>query len=209
VTNNIRDLVILVPDKDIEATMIGLLTRTASLNIRPIDAQIYTHPERDPGCYNSSADFLRPFSTFFDYAMVVFDRHGCGHEDLEREAIETTVSSKLAVSGWQGRNEVVVLDPEIEIWVWSDSPWVQRILGWDETISNMRDWLEEKNYLNSGDNKPIAPKEALEETLRYLKRPKSPSLFLDLATQISLNRCTDSSFNKFRSTMSHWFTVEG
>ena len=74
----IADLVVLVADKDMEVTVSGLLARSQSLAMRTTSVDIYRHPQRDPGCRLRSADFLRSFSRQYRYALVMFDREGCG-----------------------------------------------------------------------------------------------------------------------------------
>ena len=54
-----RDLVVLVPDKDIEQALAGLLGRYLNIGIRPITiAQIVVHPNRDPGVYHTGRELL-------------------------------------------------------------------------------------------------------------------------------------------------------
>ncbi len=124
------DLVVLVADKDIEYAMRGLLNRQKALGIRVVSAEVFAHPEHDPGCYLRSHTFLRSMVNRYAKAMVLFDRHGCGAEGRTRAELEAEVEGRLENSGWQGRCGAVVLDPELEVWVWSDSPHVAEILGW-------------------------------------------------------------------------------
>lgn len=73
-----KDLVVLVADVDMEATIEGILGRHESLGVRPIQAALYRHPNRDCGCRAECQDFLRPFSSSFTHALVLFDREGQG-----------------------------------------------------------------------------------------------------------------------------------
>ena len=86
-----------------------------------MDADFRTHPRRDSGCYNESHEFLRPFVRLYRFALVVFNREGSGREMMNRVEIERVVENRLSLSGWDERSATVVLDPELEIWVWSDS----------------------------------------------------------------------------------------
>ncbi len=56
----IRDLIVLVADKNIEFTIKGLLSRPPALAIREITSYVVPHPERDPGCLLRAPEFLRP-----------------------------------------------------------------------------------------------------------------------------------------------------
>lgn len=146
------DLVVLVADKNMKSTFEGLLGRTAALGIRNISSLIYTHPERDPGCLSQSDVFLRPFCRRAAHAIVVFDHDGCGRESESREELENRVGKILSLSGWEDRASVIVIDPELENWVFSDSPEVEKALGWKDYT--FRTWLEQQNLISPGEIKP-------------------------------------------------------
>jgi len=132
--------------------------------------------------------------------MVMFDREGCGWE-ATAEALRTEVQGNLDRVDWQGRSSVVVLEPELEIWVWSDSPHVAKILGLKEDeLSNL---LE--NYSRPDYPKPIRPKEAMENALRLSHTPRSASLYAELASKVSLKQCTDEAFVRLKTTLRQWF----
>ena len=199
-----KDLVILVADNDAELAVRQMLSRDSALGIRPVHWDIYRHPERDPGCRLQCAQFLRPFLRTHEHAMVVFDREGCGspdsRHDLEEEAVEL-----LARNGWTGRCAAIALDPELEIWVWSRSREVDRTLGWAGRRPGLRDWLAENGLWPRGEAKPERPKEALQAALREVRKPRSPSLYQQLAQRVSLTKCSDSAFDTLRSVLREWF----
>jgi len=68
-----QDLVVLVPDKNMESAVTQLLQRPQALGIRPITFDVFVHIGRDPGCYGKAHDFLRPFAGQYQYALVMFD----------------------------------------------------------------------------------------------------------------------------------------
>lgn len=109
-------LIVVVPDLDAEVTIRTLLRQEESLAIRRIAFQVDRFVERDSGCYSDVHNYLRPFLRQFDRTLVVFDRNGCGREDLARNALESNVESCLARNGWSGRSAAVVLDPDLETW---------------------------------------------------------------------------------------------
>jgi hypothetical protein len=200
-----RDIIFVVADRDIEATVLGLLSRPQSLAIRRISAVIRTHPEKDPGCFLRAHDFLRAFRSHYARAIVMFDREGCGSEALSRVALEAAVEDRLRKNGWDDRAKTIVIDPELESWVWSDSPEVDRILGWVARSPVLRSWLWEKGFLQEGTVKPRRPKEAVEAALRVVHKPRSSAIYQDLAMSVSLRRCTDPAFTKLRATLQSWF----
>lgn len=204
-----KDLVVLAADKNLEFAVGGLLTRSAALGVRKISADIYVHPESDPGCLLRAPEFLRPLYRQYGHAMVLLDREGCGQEDQPREVLETGLEDRLARLGWSGRAAAVVLDPELEIWVWSDSPEVDRVLGWLGRQPSLREWLRDRRYQMPGSPKPRQPKEALHEALRIVRKHRSSAIYRELAQSVSVERCVDAAFIKLRQTLQRWFGTGG
>jgi len=202
-----KDLVVLVADKNIQFTLQGLFSRNQSLGIRDISQNfdIFVHPQRDPGCYNQCANFLHSFTEVYNHCLVVFDHEGSGQESKSLEAIESELEQKLSLSGWNDRAAVIVLEPELESWVWSGSPHVERILGWEEQPTSLRTWLLDKSFLKLNQIKPARPKEALEMTLRFVQKPRSSSIYEQLAKSVGFAKCQDQSFIKLKHVLQTWF----
>lgn len=201
------DLVVLTADKNMKFAMEGLLSRPQALAVRPLSPVYYIHPERDPGCLLHSDAFLRPFVRRFSHAIVMFDREGCGQETRTRADLERHVESELSRSGWGDRAAVIVIDPELEDWVFSDSTEVDAAMGWKGKNPTLRIWLETQRYLKVGGIKPARPKEAMEAALRHVRMPRSSSIYGDLGRQVGFGRCTDSAFHKLKATLREWFSV--
>lgn len=199
------DLLLLVADKDMEQTVAGICTRPQALSVRTFSHRILVHPGRDPGCVREGVAFLRAFQQQYAFAMLLFDRIGSGRETQTRQQLEQELERALAESGWSERAAVVVLDPELEAWVWSDSPHVERVLGWQGREPPLRQWLETQGYAVATEPKPRHPKEAMEAALRSTRTPRSSSLYRQLAERVSLARCTDDALIKFRSMLQRWF----
>ena len=201
------DLVVLTADKNMQFAVKGLLDRPRDIGIRPIRADFYSHPERDPGCRLRSDTFLRPFVKRSAFAIVIFDREGCGKHNKSRKELESEVSSRLAISGWKDRSTCITIDPELENWVFSDSPEVDDAVGWSGKTPSLRVWLEERGFLTPNQLKPSRPKEAMEAALRQVRLPRSSSIYAGLAERVGLGRCTDEAFLKLKNTLQSWFPV--
>jgi hypothetical protein len=201
------DLVVLTADKDMKFTLQGLINRPEALGIRPVKAEIYIHPEHDPGCLLRADAFLRPFINRFAYAIVMFDHEGCGREQKTRVDLETEVETSLFQSGWKDRASAIVIDPELEIWVFSDSPEVDAAIGWTEKTPHLRSWMEGQGFISAGQAKPSCPKEAMQSAMRHVRMPRSSSIYAQLAERVGFGRCTDSSFLKFKDVLRSWFPV--
>lgn len=202
-----KDLIVLAADRDAEATVNGLLSRPQALGVRPVRADVRVHPNRDNGVCRACADFLRPFIRMYAHALVIFDRHGCGREASTREQIEIEVEQRLEHSGWDGRCAAIVLDPELEIWVWSASPQVDSVLGWRGRTPGLREWLTSEGFCAPGRRKPADPKRAFEQALRAARKPLSAELFGELAQKVGLRGCEDAAFVKFRAALQQWFAL--
>lgn len=204
-TRSPKDLVILTADKNMQCAVEGVLGRFRSLQIRQLSYDIYVHPYRDPGCLGEGHVFLHDHLLRFDHAIVMLDRQGCGKEKLTAVELEAEIELRLDDIGWNGRATAVVLDPELEIWVWSDSPVVEQILGWSGSNPSLRVALENEGFLDGNAVKPADPKAAMEFALRKTRTPRSSSLYSQLAGSVGLERCTDPSFDKLKSVLRNWF----
>ena len=201
-----KDLMVIVPDGDMEFAVEALLCRPESLGMRPISFDIRRHLQRDSGCRSDCHHYLRPWLRGYGYAMVLFDHEGCGKEELERTVLEEQVEAMLRDNGWNNRCAVIVIAPELEAWVWSDSPVVDEVLGWQGRTPVLRDWVRNRTEFWPSDHpKPNRPKEAFEAALKEVRKQRSPRLFKDLASRVSVSRCIDPSLLKFRDMLAGWF----
>lgn len=190
-----KDLVVLVADHNAEHMLRRLLRRDKELGISEIQFDIWVHPQRDPGIYLRAHDFLRPFLRQYQYALVVLDREGCGAERKKAEQVRREVHMRLERNGWKDRCQVVVIDPELDVWVWSYDPTVAQTLN--ISLDDLKDLLQ--------NGKPSSPKEVLESILAAQKIPRSSALYADIASGVNFTRCTDPAFRLLWETLQRWF----
>lgn len=201
----VKDLVCLVADKNMEQTLLGLLNRPEALGIRAPSFDLFVHEERDPGCCHHGAEFLRAFSSRYRHALLLFDYEGCGQENVPSKDLELQLESQLRRNGWDDRARVIAIEPELEAWVWSDSPEVDAILGWSGRIPDLRSWLEQEGWLTRSASKPERPKEAVEAALYKVRQPRSSATYRKLAEGVSLRRCQDRKFARLKRSLRRWF----
>lgn len=199
-----KDLVILVPDKNVKAGLDSLLKRIESFDIREISYDIFIHPYRDPGIVKDAHNFLRAQINMYKYAIVCLDFNGSGFENLSIEELEFEISSNLNKKGWQARSEVIVFDPECEEWFWVQSNSMAEILGWKNYIELKKELYNQK-FLKKDAIKPDNPKDAFEYLLRLKKIPRSSSIYERIAEKVSLKNCQSKSLAKFQNTLKSWF----
>lgn len=201
------DLVCLLADKSIEAAIDGVLRRPEALGIRAIAFETIVHPRRDPGCFHEAGELLAGYTGRADHALIVLDRAWQGAPadtgpELERQL---ELSLEVSTAGWA---RAVVIDPELEVWIFSDSPHVAAVLGWPQPMGEMRSALENEDLWRDGDAKPKDPKATVDWLLHRTRRPRSSSLFRELAGKVSLQRCEDRSFLRLASLLRGWFGEE-
>lgn len=200
-----RDLLIVVADRNMEAAVAGILSRPQALRIRPLAFDVRVHPHRDSGCCFEGLEFLSVFRDRYQRAVLIFDREGSGRDTEYAEDLERDLETQLTAAGWQDRIAVLVLDPELENWVWSDSPHVASELGWTAGMRDLRAWLESHDFLRVPTPKPARPKEAMEAVMKHNNTKRSSSIYRRLAEKVSFKRCTDRSFLKLIARLQSWF----
>lgn len=202
---SVEDLIILAADKNIEFAITGILSRAIALEIQNITYRIYCHPQKDPGCFHRADSFLRAFQNKYRFALVVFDYEGSGQENnFNRMEMEEEVFNRLNLAGWENRCAAIIIEPELENWVWSSSQHLPTALGFRNPAS-LAEFLQSNDFEDYRQEKPKHPKEALESALEHSSQPRSSSLYKKLATKVSLRNCTDLGFNKLKSTLKDWF----
>ena len=141
------------------------------------------------------------------FALVVFDFEGSGAEHQKTKLqIENEVQDLLNKNGWKNRNAVIVIQPELENWMWMDNTNVEQAIGWEKQES-LYDWARNEGHIIGDASKPVRPKETLEKALRISETPKSPAIYKKIATQVSYRRCEDESFKQLIRKLQEWFPL--
>jgi hypothetical protein len=203
-----KDLVILAADKDQEHALKGLLSRPEALDIRPVEADIFVEPGHDPACALHGPEFLSNFANQYRYGLLIFDHQGSGKEEIAPLVLQENLNEEFSRSAWRNRARVIVLVPELETWIWSNSQHVDDVAGWKKRSPGLRPWLINQGWLQEGTVKPSRPKEAFEAALRESRKPRSASLYEQIAKMVSLCRCKDMAFLEFRKILGNWFPTE-
>lgn len=200
---DVLDLVVVVADSHAERALQTILEqRHKSVPMRPITFALLRCPGNDPQARVKGPDFLREYQHRARHGLIVFDREGCGQESRTAEELEQELETRLAQI-WGDRAAVVVIDPELESWVWAGRSQIQSELGLSG--EGLRAVLG--GFEMGLEGKPCRPKEAFEEALRRAQRPASAALYGKLAETIGLKECGNRSFTKLRDCLNRWFPV--
>jgi len=200
----VRDLVCLVADKNMQAALKGILSRPQSLGIRPISFETIVHPRRDPCCFHESPELLQGYSRDTAHATVLLDLQWAGSPSTATEA-ENAVEKRLQESSRAGWARAVVIDPELEVWLFAEAPHLEAALGWAGREPSLRSALDSNGLWPRSLVKPADPKRAVEWALRKVAKPRSSSIYRDVADRTSLARCGDRSFLRLKEILRGWF----
>jgi hypothetical protein len=202
-----RDLIVVAADRAAQVMLIELLDRfPLALGLRPFTYEVIVHENRDPGCYTMGVEKLDLKAKEFEYCILIFDHEGCGAEHKSPPEIEIELEKQLTKGLWTDRNAVIVIEPELENWVWTNSIHTSAAIGWGNDREGLRSWLVAKAWLEPNEEKPKRPKEAMEASHKFkLNTPITSDTFQSIAAKASFKSCTSPSFQKFRSTITTWF----
>jgi hypothetical protein len=197
------DLVLLVADKNAEYALRGALGRPESLGIRAIGFKIVVHPGRDGGARTTGAEVLARERRRFRQALLILDYEGSGTDLPSGLALESELDKQLQLQ-WGAAAKSIVIEPELDIWVWGSDNAIEAALEWPSP-KRLREWLAEKGFVLNEHGKPILPKEALQAALSVPDLPRSSALYRRIAERISLHRCGDEAFIRLRAQLREWF----
>jgi len=198
-----KDLALLVADKNMDFALRGILARPEPINIRRLSYEIKTHAGRDGGVRTSGPETLALLKRQFRNGLLMMDWEGSGAEVGSSIELENELDARLAEL-WGNQAKAIVIDPELDAWVWGSDNVMSEILGWRKN-QRIRAWLADHGYELDPHLKPLRPKEALEELMVYLSEPRSLILYERVTSRISLERCVDPAFNRLKAKLQAWF----
>jgi hypothetical protein len=198
-----KDLVLLVADKNAHFALKGALGRPEALEIRAIEFEFRVHPGRDGGTRKSGPELLALERRRFKHALLVLDFEGSGTDLPNAKALETQLDERLSAH-WKKAAKSIVIEPELDVWVWGADNAVETTIQWPAG-KGLREWLRERGFGFEANGKPTRPKEALEAALRIPDLPRSSALYQTIAEKISLPRCGDEAFIRLRNQLTEWF----
>ena len=207
-----RDCLFLVADKNMEGMLKGFFSRDAFHHVMgcghfDFDCRqdlVVAHGQNDPGLYTRANEFLQPYASTHRHAVVIVDTEWDGSPG--KDAILHRMLGHLNNAGWSDDcGCAVVIAPELENWVWQDSPHVCSALSFDGTFAALRTALENQGFWQQDEAKPDRPKEAVEWVLRQSRKGRSSEIYQQLAMRVTARGCTDTAFHALRNSFLRWF----
>jgi hypothetical protein len=201
-----KDLVVMVADKNAQFALRGALNRPEALGIHPIQFEFRVHPGRDGGARKNGPEMLALERNRFAYGLLVMDFEGSGTTCADALELDAELDARLQRQ-WLDRAKAIVIEPEVDVWMWGSDNVLRELFQWEER-RRIRDWLRDQGYQFNDREKPVRPKEALDAALRYCKLPRSSALYQEIASRASLPRCVDAAFQRLREQLVRWFPPE-
>ena len=200
-----KDLALLVADKNMDFAMRGILNRPKAVGIRAVTYEIKQHMNRDGGVRTTGPETLALLRSRFHHGIIMLDWEGSGSKSASAIALEAELELRLART-WGNHAKAIVVEPELDVWIWGSDNALVEILAWDEH-QGIRQWLVDRGYSFDGNEKPERPKEALNELMIRLDQPRSSALYEKITGRISLAQCVDPAFRRLRTTLQSWFSL--
>lgn len=210
-----RPCAILVADSNMAAAFKGYFSRDRwdlSLGCAhfhfnaELGGDLLVADDADPGVYTRAHNYLDTYRTSHAHALVVLD---CEWEGSPGKAsIVEHITARLVASGWaEDAVKVIVIDPELENWLWQDKPQVADVLRYKGDKS-LRQYLADSGLWPVDAAKPPRPKETAEWVLKQTRQPRSSAIYQKLAEHISIKGCTDAAFAEMHAAFAAWFPLE-
>lgn len=212
-----RDLVVFVADLTMEKAIETFLTRPDfhrphNLHVRPFDFDPRTDliriPGNDAGVFTKGHEWVRDFGRGYRHAVLVFDReYGT---DADATALRNDLCARVCATGWDlNRFCVVVIDPELEAWIWQRNQRVAAPLKFESVADMVAAVRAAGLEWGDGQAKPLRPKEALQAVVRQRGLGWSSAIHRSIIAGVSLVGCQDPAFVELRGALQGWFPAGG
>ena len=139
-----KDLVLLVADKNAQFALKGALNRPEAWAFAPSSLSFACIPAGDGGTRKSGPEMLALERRRFSHALLVLDFEGCGTDLPNATALETQLDKKLS-SQWKTDAKSIVIEPELDVWVWGADNAVEAVIEWPAG-KGVREWLLEQGF---------------------------------------------------------------
>lgn len=209
-----RDCIFLLADTNMHAAFEGFFSRPGfhkslgcgEFDFDPrLDIKVAAG-DNDSGLYTRGHELLRTFHQTYRRAVMVLDAEWEGSPSAE--AIKEHITRQIQTTEWEnGTFRVIVIDPELENWIWQRNDHVARGLGFDSMQVLMEDPDIQRAWPKDSP-KPNQPKDILELLLRKRRIPRSSAIYRKITSQVSVRNCQDTAFQELTCTLRTWFPSE-
>ena len=212
-----RDCVFFTADSTMKQAILGFMSRndrfahynlgTAPFTFEP-NEDLFSSATMDPGTYTTGEELLKPFRNTHRHAVLMLDADWDGSPGADN--IRNDLTDRILASGWSADAfKVIVIDPELEAWIWQRNQRVATALKFGSVAEMVKAVHDAKIDWPNGNAKPSRPKEALEAvTTRKRGIGYSSALHRSITATVTLVGCQDAAFLELRHTLQVWFPME-
>lgn len=165
--------------------------------------EIFNEPGcTDGGVHTQAHLLLNGYRQTHQRALVILDQQFGG--EIPAADVRDDILKRLHKSGWGvAACEVVVIDPELEVWLWQDNPNVEQALKFNG--GSLREYLDGTGDWPAGRAKPNSPKEVMQALMKKNGAGLPMVVYRKIARSVGVGGCTDGSFGHFQATLQAWF----
>ena len=206
-----KDLIIRVADADMERFLHAILNKPKALGIRPIqfDIERNTDARGDSGMRANGVELTRMDKDDYHKEVLMWDYQGCGHEHKKSaQIVATETQDHLDRISWQDNSAVIIIEPELERWLWYCEQAIAAHL--QKTVTELQQWSEtyaNQQNMSLADLKESDPKGLFVYIVcTRLRRTRTPRNYEQIGKHASIkNLQTCESFRQFIKTLQTWF----
>lgn len=158
----------------------------------------------DGGLWRYAGDLCKGYLKTHEHLVVCLDRDFGGSPGQAK--VRQDIEQQLLAVGWQpNKFLVLVIDPELEQWIWQDSMHVENALN-HMRPPTLRQSLVVSGEWPVGNNKPTDPKGVMERLVKInLRGNRSSALYSKITSKVSIANCMDGEFLALRQQLQMWF----
>ena len=235
-----KPLLLFVADSECAGTLRGFFERPkfhTSLGCGPIEVDgvvfnpeqdIRVHPGHDPGMWTDPHTVLQAEHKNFQHAFIILDAAWDGAPPAEQIVSDIEGLVQARASWERSRFEVILIQPELEAWIWQRNPHVAEAFEFTGCDAELWTFLasqalrldkERKKHRFVPANplaqlppawptnqaKPENPKGLVEALAHLCQSGPTSGIFNEISSTISVRGCKDLAFLRLRDTLRRWF----
>lgn len=194
-----------------EVVLKAVLKRWQELGIRPIIFEINRRGS-DSIVVREGAMQARIRAREFKHFLCLWDHKDSGKGNEPPSQVQDELQEHLNRRRLQNREKALVIDPELEIWLWQDKKAIARVLGISQKqLARCLNRWQSANFPKRTLEQILSkfPKEALEEVCQEAREKLTAALYQRIAHTADLSLwASEQGFQQLCQTLLNWFSAE-
>ena len=160
----------------------------------------------DPGLWKHAHENLAAFRDKYRHAVIVLDADFDPYPGAD--VLHQDITRAMIAADWEeGQFAVVVIQPELEAWLWAANVNVAIAFG-HQDFTALRNTLEAEGLWTPGEPKPNDLKRARDRAAKLGGKKTGGPIFKGVFGSISskaLNQCVEPGFKTLQEAVQRWF----